>query len=424
MVQIQRHLTHELGTSTRALRRGIENSRFVKTLLKVVGVLGVSLVMADGVLTPAQSVLGAIQGLKAVDETITTSTIVGVSCGILIVLFMLQPLGISKLAYVFAPIVVVWLLFNAIFGVYNLVKFDHSVLKAFSPHFAIGYLLRNGEEGWKSLGGVLLCFTGCEALFADLGAFSRHSIQLSWLVFVYPALMLAYIGQAAFISRDPSAFSNPFFNCVPPGMFYPSLIVAILAAIVASQALITSTFQLLSQVMKLSYFPQIKVVHTSKKFHGQIYIPWANWLLLLGSVLVTAVFNNTTSLGNAYGVCVILVAFITTCMVSLVALIIWRLNPVLVGFCFIVFGAFDGAFLSSALTKVPSGAWFTLVLAGLLSAIFILWRFGKGELIYFVISLKHLMVYDISFVRFELMLYMDTLLCVVRDEFPSHQYSV
>lgn len=226
--------------------------------------------------------------------------------------------------------------------------------------------------------GILLAFTGVEALFADLGAFSRHSIQLSWLCFAYPCLLLAYSGQAAYISTNAGdAFSNPFFNSVPPGMFYPSLIVAILAAIVASQTMITATFQLLSQIVKLSYFPQIKIVHTSKIFHGQIYIPWVNWLLMVGTIIVTAAYNNTTKLGEAYGVCVILVTFITTSMVSLVAMIVWRLPALLVVFGFLVFGALDGLFLSSALTKIPDGAWFTLALAILLSSIFILWRYGK-----------------------------------------------
>lgn len=160
-------------------------------------------------------------------------------------------------------------------------------------------------------------------------------------------------------------------------MFYPSLVVAVLAAIVASQTMITATFQLLSQIIKLSYFPQIKVVHTSKIFHNQIYIPWVNWLLMIGTVCVTAAYNNTTKLGEAYGVCVILVTFITTSMVSLVALVIWRLPFIVVVAGFLIFGALDGVYLSSALVKVPDGAWFTLALAVVLANVFILWRYGK-----------------------------------------------
>ena len=190
----------------------------------------------------------------------------------------------------------IWLLFNFCCGIYNLAKFDHSVLKAFSPYFAGTYLVRNGTDGWRSLGGLLLAFTGVEALFADLGAFSKRAIQLSWLAFTFPCLLLAYIGQAAYISQDASgtAYTNPFFNTVIPGTFYFSLVIAILAAVVASQAMITGSFQLLSQIMRMSYFPHIKTVHTSKLFHGQIYMPLANWLLMIGCIVVTAAYSNVS----------------------------------------------------------------------------------------------------------------------------------
>ncbi|KAI4133880.1 MAG: hypothetical protein LQ341_006114 [Variospora aurantia] len=366
-----------LPAMSKHTRSFLERSWVMKTFLKIIGVVGVSLVMSDGVLTPAQSVLGAIQGLRLVNESITTATIVGTSCAILILLFLIQPFGTSKIGSCFAPIVILWLSLNLSFGIYNLVWYDHSVLKAFSPAFAGQYLVRNKTDGWRSLGGILLAFTGVEALFADLGAFSRTAIQLSWLCFAFPCLLMAYIGQAAYISVHPEAYSNPFFNAVPPGTFYPSLVIAILAAIVASQTMITATFQLLSQIIKLSYFPQIKVVHTSKIFQNQIYIPWANWLLMIGTIVVTVAYNNTTRLGEAYGVCVILVTFITTIMIVLVAIIIWHMALPVVILAFLIFGALDGVYLSSALTKVPNGAWFTLLLAGVLSSIFVLWRFGK-----------------------------------------------
>ena len=183
---------------------------------------------------------------------------------------------------------------------------------AFNPYYAFQFFIQNKSEGWRMLGGILLAFTGVEALFADLGAFSMRAIQLSWLCYTFPCLLLAYIGQAAYISVNPAAYSNPFYNSLPPGMLYPSLIVAVLAAIVASQAIITATFQLLAQITKLSYFPSIKIVHTSKKYHNQLYVPLVNWVMIVGTVIITAVFNNTTSLGNAYGVCVIFVVS-TTC---------------------------------------------------------------------------------------------------------------
>ncbi|KAK5658944.1 hypothetical protein OQA88_1761 [Cercophora sp. LCS_1] len=376
-VRMERHLSQDLRAPNRTIRSRMERSKFTHGLLKTIGVLAVSMVIADGVLTPAQSVLGAVQGLKVVKDDISSSTIVGTSCGILIVLFMIQPLGTTKLATTFAPIVMLWLAFNAAFGIYNLVQYGASVLKAFNPYFAIHFFAEHKTRAWKMLGGILLSFTGVEALFADLGAFSLRAIQISWMCYTYPCLLLAYIGQAAYIRVHPEAYSNPFFNSVPPGMLYPSLIVAVLAAIVASQAMITATFQLTSQIMKLSYCPQVKVVHTSRVFHGQLYVPFLNWLLMCGAILVTAVYSDTARLGNAYGVCVMFVTFFDTCMVTLVSLLVWRLSPFLIFLPWLFFATIDGLYLSSALLKVPDGAWFTLTVSGLLAALFLLWRFGK-----------------------------------------------
>ena len=205
MIKMERYLSTDLHKSGRKVRSGMESSRLAKAILKVVGVFGVSLIMSDGVLTPAQSILGAIQGLEVVKPDISSGTIIGTSCGILILLFLVQPFGTSKIANTFAPIIIIWLGFNAAFGIYNLALYDHSVLKAFSPYFAGAYLVRNKTDGWRSLGGILLAFTGVEALFADLGAFSMRAIQLSWMCFVFPCLLLAYIGQAAYISVFPAA---------------------------------------------------------------------------------------------------------------------------------------------------------------------------------------------------------------------------
>ncbi|KAJ5374138.1 potassium transporter [Penicillium concentricum] len=365
LVKMQRHNTNELKKPNLITRNVMERSAFIKWTLKIIGAFG--------------SILGAIQGITVVNPDISSPTVVGVSCAILVFVFLIQPFGTSRIATTFAPIVILWMVFNLSFGIYNLVHYDASVLKAFSPYFAGSFLVRNGRDGWLQLGGILLAFTGVETLFADLGAFSQRAIRISWLFFVYPCLLVSYIGQGAYISRVPSAYANPFYLSLPPGMIYPSLVVAILACIVASQAVITGSFQLLSQIMKLSYFPQIQTYHTSKTVHGQVYIPLANWLMMIGSVIVTAVYNNTTALGEAYGACVILVSFLTTCMVTVVALIVWRLPVYLVLPVFLIFALWDGMFLSAALSKVPHGAWFTLMLAAILTCIFVLWRYGKEE---------------------------------------------
>jgi KUP system potassium uptake protein len=240
---MKRHRTGDLKPSGRQIRKTIEQSPFVKAALKVMGVLAVTMVIADGLLTPAQSVLGAVQGIQVVDPDISKSTTIGVTDAILIALFLVQPLGITKITVFFSPIVIIWLGFNAVFGIYNLVHYDAGVFEAFNPAEGFMFLVRNGESGWRQLGGVLLCFTGLEALFADLGAFSRKAVQISWLFYTFPCLCLAYIGQAAYISVHPEAAANPFFEAAPPGTIYPALVIAILAAIVASQAIITATFQ-------------------------------------------------------------------------------------------------------------------------------------------------------------------------------------
>jgi KUP system potassium uptake protein len=247
LVQMKRHLSGDLERAGQQVRHGLESSKFAKGLLKVMGVLAVTMVISDGLLTPAQSVLGAVQGIAVVNPGISKGTVIGVTDAILVVLFLVQPLGITKITYAFAPIIIIWLGFNAVFGIYNLTKYDASVFEAFNPGYGFEFLIRRGEHGWRMLGGILLAFTGVEALFADLGAFSRRAIQLSWLCYTFPCLLLAYIGQAAYISIHPEAYSNPFFNAAPPGTIYPALIIAILAAIVASQAIITATFQVRSQ---------------------------------------------------------------------------------------------------------------------------------------------------------------------------------
>lgn len=377
--RLSRFESNELRPLNQRVRDFVENSRAMHFVLKALSVFGVSLILADTILTPAQSVLGAVQGLRVVRPDLGTDLVVGVSCAIIVLLFLAQPLGISRLAKAFAPIVVVWLLLNLCFGIYNLVKFDASVLKAFSPWFAFKFFIRDGTNAFFSLGGILLAFTGVEALFADLGAFSQRAIQISWLCFAYPCILMAYIGQAARMSVNPAAYDNPFFESVPPGMFYPSLIMSILAAVVASQALITSAFQLLSQVMNTSYFPQVQMVYTSNKFYGQVFVPMANWLLMIGTIIVTAVYNNTTKLGHAYGFCVVLVTFITTNLVALVAIIVWRLPWFYVVPVWLIFLTLDGLFVAAAATKFVDGAWFTFVLAVILASVFIVWRYGKEQ---------------------------------------------
>lgn len=297
VVRLEREVqSGENKPADRVVRDFLERSRVAKFLLRAASIWSLCMVLADGVLTPAQSMLGAVQGIQVIDKDLGRNAVIGLSCGILVLLFLVQPLGTAKLGTAFAPVVVVWLLWNLSLGIYNLVLYDHTVLKAFNPYYAFAYLIRNGSSGWKSLGGLLLAFTGVEYLFADLGAFGKRAIQISWLCLAFPCLLITYAGQAAYIAQDETelAYTNPYFYTAPESTFYFSLVIAVLAALVASQALITSTFLLISQLMRLSYFPHIKTVHTSRTFHDHFYMPMANWALMVGTVVVTAVYNNVS----------------------------------------------------------------------------------------------------------------------------------
>jgi KUP system potassium uptake protein len=207
MLRMERYHTGELKSVPKGIRSFLEHSGVAKFTLKLIGVLGVSMIMADGVLTPAQSVLGAIQGITVANPNLTTSTIVGVTCAILVLLFAVQPLGTARLGTTFAPIVTIWLLFNLAAGIYNLAVYDYTVLKAFSPYFAFTYLIRNGGDGWRALGGLLLAFTGVEALFADLGAFSKRAIQLSWLCLAFPCVCLPFAFPYTALQESTTNFS-------------------------------------------------------------------------------------------------------------------------------------------------------------------------------------------------------------------------
>ncbi|PGH27704.1 potassium uptake protein [Polytolypa hystricis UAMH7299] len=366
-----------------SIRDILKHSPVAKNAVKLLAVLGVCMVISDGVLTPAQSILGAVQGIKLAAPDVPTNAVVAIACVLIIALFSLQPIGVSRLSNFFAPIVIVWLLFNATSGIYNLINFDATILRAFSPWLGIDFLLRNKYKGWKALGGVLLSFTGVEALFADLGAFSVkqvpiRAIRVSWLGFAFPCLLLTYCGQAAFISRNPDAVTNPLFSSLPPGMYWPTLILSIVTSIVASQAMLTGTFQLISQAIRMAYLPRIRTVHTSRRISSQIYIPLANWSMMIATLIVTCVYKNTTRLGSAYGVCVVGVGFITTCFIALVSTIIWNLHIPLIIPLFVFFALLDCLFLSSALSKVPAGGWFSLALAATLASTLLTWNYGEA----------------------------------------------
>ncbi|MED6173447.1 hypothetical protein PIB30_059497 [Stylosanthes scabra] len=303
----------------------LENSYFAKLFLLLVTMLGTSMVIGDGVLTPCISVLSAVGGLKEATSKITD--------GILICLFMVQRFGTDKVGYSFAPIICVWFVFIGGIGVYNFIKYDPTVIKAINPAYIVYYFRRNKKDAWISLGGSVLAITGTEALFADVGHFTVRSIQISMCSVTYPALILAYTGQASFLRKHNDLVSDTFYKSIPHKLYWPMFVVAVAAAIIASQAMISGTFSIIQQSLALGCFPRVKVVHTSAKYEGQVYIPEINFMLMIACVAVTAGFKTTTKIGNAYGIAVVFVMTLTSAFLVLVMIMIWKTNIVLIKLC-------------------------------------------------------------------------------------------
>ncbi|KAK3421339.1 hypothetical protein EUGRSUZ_G01992 [Eucalyptus grandis] len=353
---------YKLDPPSNQLRRSqkikemLENSRIAKIMLFLVTIMGTSMVIGDGILTPSISVLSAVSGIKSLG----TGAVVGISVAILIMLFSIQRFGTDKVGFTFAPIIFVWFMFIGGIGLFNLFKYDIGVLRAFNPKYIVDYFNRNGKQAWVSLGGVLLCVTGTEAMFADLGHFNVPAIQISFSCLVCPAILAAYCGQAAYLMKHPDHFADTFYNSVPGPLYWPTFVVAVAASIIASQAMISGAFSIISQSLSLGCFPRVKVVHTSAKYEGQVYIPEVNYMLMLACVLVTAGFQTTTNIGHAYGIAVVSVMVITTSMLTLIMLVIWKTSIWWIVLFFTVFGSIEMLYLSSVFYKFIQGGFLPL----------------------------------------------------------------
>ncbi|KAG0525583.1 hypothetical protein BDA96_06G068900 [Sorghum bicolor] len=306
------------------LKQKLESSKAAKIGLFTITILGTSMVMGDGTLTPAISVLSAVSGIREKVPSLTETQVVWISVPILFALFSVQRYGTDKVGYSFAPIITVWFFLIAAIGMYNLVVHEIGVLRAFNPMYIVDYFRRNGKEGWVSLGGVILCVTGTEGMYADLSHFSIKAIQISFSTVLLPSVALCYIGQTAYLRKFPESVADTFFRSIPEIMFWPTFIIAILSAIIASQAMLSGAFAILSKALSLGCFPSVQVVHTSKSYAGQVYIPEVNFLMGLASIIVTITFRTTTEIGNAYGICVVTVFSITTHLTTIVMLLVWR----------------------------------------------------------------------------------------------------
>ncbi|KAF8019857.1 hypothetical protein BT93_G0522 [Corymbia citriodora subsp. variegata] len=368
---------YKLDPPSNQLRRSqkikemLENSRIAKVMLFLVTIMGTSMVIGDGILTPSISVLSAVSGIKSLG----TGAVVGISVVILIMLFSVQRFGTDKVGFTFAPIIFVWFMFIGGIGLFNLFKYDVGVLRAFNPKYIVDYFNRNGKQAWISLGGVLLCITGTEAMFADLGHFNVRAIQISFSCLVFPAILAAYTGQAAYLMKHPDQFADTFYNSVPGPLYWPTFVVAVAASIIASQAMISGAFSIISQSLSLGCFPRVKVVHTSAKYEGQVYIPEVNYMLMIACVLVTAGFQTTTNIGHAYGIAVVSVMVITTGMLTLIMLVIWKTSIWWIVLFFAVFGSIEVLYLSSVFYKFVQGGFLPLVFSAVLMTVMIIWHY-------------------------------------------------
>ncbi|XP_057493527.1 LOW QUALITY PROTEIN: potassium transporter 5-like [Actinidia eriantha] len=362
--------SNQLGRAQK-IQHKLENSKTAQVFLFLVTILGTSMVIGDGVLTPCISVLSAVSGIKALNQ----DAVVGVSVAILIILFSIQRFGTDNVGYAFAPIIVLWFSFISGIGLYNLFKHDVGVLRAFNPKYIIDYFKRNGKKGWMSLGGVVLCITGTEAMFADLGHFSVRAVQISFSGVVFPALLAAYCGQAAYLVKFPNHVEHTFYDSVPDKLYWPTFVVAVAAAIIASQAMISGAFAIISQSRSLDCFPRVKVIHTSAKYEGQVYIPEVNYILMVACVIVTIGFKTTVKIGNAYGIAVVAVMVITTGMVTLIMLVIWKTSIWWISLFFVVFISIEGLYMSAVMSKFIQGGYLPLTLSAVLMIIMGTWHY-------------------------------------------------
>ncbi|RHZ60185.1 hypothetical protein Glove_357g24 [Diversispora epigaea] len=353
----------------------IKRSKLVQRVLLVLVLFGTSLVLGDGLLTPAISVLSAVEGIIIPVPSLSSAT-VPISCFIIICLFLVQ--RTSRLAILFAPIVSLWFISLASIGIWNISHYP-SILKAVNPYYAFEYFIRNGSPSFQVLGGVLLAITGVEALFADLGHFNRISIQISFTFFVFPSLSLAYLGQGARLVLDPAVSENTFWLTLPSTngpIYWIVFVLATLATIIASQAMILATFSLVRQAMQLDCLPLLEIVHISKEIEGSIYIPEVNYILLGSILIIILVFQHSSNLTIAYGVAVASVMLISTMLYAIVICVVFNFPVIVAIVFFLIFGFIDGAFLGSTLLKVKSGGWFTLAIAIFLLFIMLIWRWG------------------------------------------------
>jgi len=352
----------------------LDKPRLRKVLLGI-GIFGTSLFYGDGVITPAITVLSAVEGLEVV-STQFTQYVIPLTLLILFCLFLVQKRGTAGIGKFFGPITLVWLLTIAALGVLHIAN-RPEILWALNPYHALRFIFGNPGTSFVILGAVVLCVTGAEALYADLGHFGKLPIRIAWFAIVMPALTLNYFGQGALLLARPEAVKNPFYMMAPEWASLPLVLLATMAAVIASQALITGAFSVTKQVIQLGYLPRLNIQHTSVRDTGQIYIPVVNWGLFVAIVLAVVLFRSSSNLAAAYGIAVTLDMLITTILTFFVLRFGWHYPLVLCVAATSFFFVVDLAFFTSNLLKLFQGGWFPLMIGGAVFTLMMTWKEGR-----------------------------------------------
>ena len=358
--------------------QAVKDQPRLRSVLLLIGIFGTALFYGDGVITPAISVLSAVEGLEVIEPAFKKA-VIPITLVILFALFWVQKRGTTGIGKFFGPITLLWFAVLALLGISQIIS-NPVILKALSPHYALFFMWENPGTTFIILGAVVLCVTGAEALYADLGHFGKKPIRLAWFAVVMPALTLNYFGQGALLLSQPEAVKNPFYLMAPEWALMPLVLLATMATVIASQALITGAFSVTKQVIQLGYLPRLNILHTSVRETGQIYIPMVNWGLFVAIVLAVVLFRTSSNLATAYGIAVTLDMLITTVLTFFVIRFSWKYPLWLCVAATGVFFAVDLAFFLSNLMKFFNGGWFPLLIGGLIFTLMITWKEGRALL--------------------------------------------
>ena len=357
------------------IARNLEGKKRWTSGLVLLGVLATCLFYGDAMITPAISVLSAVEGLTIVQAQLQP-VVIPISVAILVGLFLVQARGTAKVGNLFAPVMVIYFAVLAVLGIMNILTHPE-IVGILNPAWAIRFFVYNPKLAFLALGSVFLAVTGAEALYADMGHFGRKAINLSWLTLVYPCLVLNYMGQGALLLSHPSAATNPFYLLAPAWARLPLVFLATIATIIASQAVISGAFSVTHQAVQLGFLPRLRTEHTSEKAAGQIYIPAVNWGLLAMVILLVVGFRESGRLASAYGIAVTGTMLITSVMLGVMMLYVWRWNRVLAVAITGLFLLVDGAYFASNITKIPDGGWFPLLVAAVSFTVLTTWAKGR-----------------------------------------------